>query len=90
MQTTRTDFRIPNSTIMLGDVAKDAITGFQGIVTGHARYVTGCDQVCITAGVGTDGKPSECLWLDIGRVDLVQANPLGLQRTPAEEVPAAG
>lgn len=90
MQTTRTDFRIPNSTIMLGDVAKDEITGFQGIVTGHARYVTGCDQLCVQSGVGTDGKPGECQWFDIGRLALVQANPLGLQRTPTDEVPAAG
>lgn len=30
-------------TDLLGKEAKDQITGFTGIVIGHARYITGCD-----------------------------------------------
>lgn len=30
METARTDFRIPNSTLMIVDLVRDELTGFQG------------------------------------------------------------
>jgi len=33
--------------IDLGMKVSDLVTGFQGIVTGHARYITGCDQYLV-------------------------------------------
>lgn len=90
MKTTRTDFRIPNSAIMIGDLCKDALTGFEGVLTCHIRHLTGCDTVWLTSRTEvSEGKAVE-RHFDIGRLVLVEANPLGLKRTPGVEVPAAG
>lgn len=51
-------------------VAKDKITGFRGVVTGHADYITGCDQYLIQPGV-KDGEWKEARWLDEGRLEVV-------------------
>ncbi|ARS72095.1 hypothetical protein CN204_32535 [Sinorhizobium meliloti] len=34
--------------IKLGSFAKDCITNFAGVVTGHAEYITGCDQYLLS------------------------------------------
>lgn len=54
----------------LGKVAKDKITGFKGIVTGKAEYLTGCTQLCLTPKVGESGGiiPSE--WIDESRLEI--------------------
>ena len=31
----------------LGQKVKDSITGFAGIVTGRAEYITGCHQILV-------------------------------------------
>lgn len=54
--------------IELGQKAKDKITGFEGIITGRASYLYGCDQYCLVPSVGTDGKMAEGQWFDEGRV----------------------
>lgn len=40
---------------MLGKTLRDRITGFSGICTGHARYLTGCDQYLLNPKA-QDGK----------------------------------
>ena len=59
----------------LGKKATDKITGFTGIVTGFATYITGCDQVSVL-GKSVDNKPADCLWLDINRVEFTDIEPL--------------
>jgi len=53
----------------LGQEGKDKITGFKGILTGMARYITGCDQYCLTPkaekGVVKDGH-----YFDEGRIEI--------------------
>lgn len=90
METTRTNFRIPNSTLMIGDLCRDEITGFVGILTTHCRHLTGCDTCWLTSRTEThEAKPVQ-LHFDIGSLTLVEANPLGLRRVPSDDVPAAG
>lgn len=61
------------SKIELGVTAKDKITGFEGVVTGHARYLTGCDQYVLNpAGLDKDGKLKESHWFDENRLELVK------------------
>lgn len=55
--------------ITLGKKAKDKVTGFEGIVTGHAKYLYGCDQYCIVAPA-KDGKSGESGWYDEGRIEV--------------------
>ena len=57
--------------IQLGMLAKDKITGFEGIVTGQAKHLYGCDTYALTPTVGKDGTPRDSFWIDEGRVEIV-------------------
>jgi hypothetical protein len=59
------------STVELGDQVRDKVTGFKGIVTGKAQYLTGCKQVMVTPKVGDDGKYVDACWLDVDRVEIL-------------------
>ena len=53
--------------IELGAKVKDSITGFSGIVTGRAEYITGCRQYAITPkAVKNEHKDS--YWIDEDRL----------------------
>lgn len=56
--------------IKLGQKAKDKVTGFEGILTGMARYLYGCDQYCIVPPV-IDGKIGDSQWFDEGRIEVI-------------------
>ena len=54
----------------LGARARDIVTGFEGIITGHARYLTGCDQFVLSAQ-SKDNKPADGAWFDENRLEQV-------------------
>lgn len=56
--------------IELGVEAKDKVTGFSGIVTARATYLTGCDQYVLSPVVGEDGKVPEAHWFDENRLEV--------------------
>ncbi|NLB78932.1 MAG: hypothetical protein GX796_08850 [Clostridiaceae bacterium] len=58
------------STIKLGATYKDVITGFQGVATGHVRYLTGCNQALIQPEA-KDGDFKEAYWIDEQRLERV-------------------
>ncbi len=64
--------------IKLGSYAKDCITNFTGVVTGHAEYITGCDQYLLSPQTPDKGPK----WFDEQRlvVDLIYA-PLTLDNS---------
>lgn len=49
---------------------KDVITGFEGIITGHADYITGCDQFLVQPSA-KDGEWKEARWFDEKRLEVV-------------------
>jgi hypothetical protein len=49
---------------------KDSFTGFIGIVTGHADYLTGCDQYLVQPPA-KDGEWKEGRWFDEKRLVVV-------------------
>ncbi|MGN6451310.1 MAG: hypothetical protein ACTHLK_22500 [Brucella intermedia] len=53
--------------ITLGATAKDIITGFEGVVTGRASYLTGCDQYLISPR-----GEKEARWFDEQRLEVDQ------------------
>ena len=54
-----------------GDTIADIITGFEGVVTGRADYITGCNQYSVTAKSEKTGKQEHGhMWLDENRVRL--------------------
>ena len=53
-----------------GQEVQDKITGFKGIVTGFADYMTGCNQYCVQPPVKNE-EYKEGLWFDEGKLELV-------------------
>lgn len=53
---------------------RDRITGYEGICTGIARYVSGCDQVLLVPKVKADGKYENGTWIDDERLIDVEAD----------------
>lgn len=51
--------------IELNSKVKDKITGYEGVVTGRAEYLTGCIQYLVTAQrLTNDGNIANGEWLD--------------------------
>ncbi|PCI86661.1 MAG: hypothetical protein COB24_09010 [Hyphomicrobiales bacterium] len=57
--------------IKFGNLVKDTVTGFEGIVTALAQYATGCNQVLVQPTIDKDGKWVDLHWFDIERIELV-------------------
>ncbi len=58
--------------IELGSIAKDQVSGFEGMVTAQIIYVTGCVQYKLDpVGAMVEGKPIDGQWFDEARLDPV-------------------
>ena len=76
----------------LGQKVKDSITGFAGIVTGRAEYITGCHQILVQPPVKNakdGGDFQEPHWFDEDRAEVIDPKQLTLPRTsPGFDKPA--
>lgn len=62
--------------IALGAKVKDKITGYKGVVTGRAEYLTGCIQYLVTqTKTNKEGAIPDGEWLD--EVRLIETEGLG-------------
>ncbi len=69
--------------IILGTKAKCLITGFTGIITAHAKYLTGCDQYCLKPQkLGKDGELKDGVWFDVEQIEVVDEKPLKINTRP--------
>lgn len=59
-----------NIVIKLGNVVRDAVTGFEGVATAKVEYINGCTQYCVTPK-STDGKMPDAVYLDHQRLEFV-------------------
>jgi len=50
---------------------KTKLSGFEGIITGHAKHLTGCDTYGLTPKIDKDGKVQDCRWFDEGRIEII-------------------
>ena len=57
--------------LQLGVKARDVVTGFEGIVTGQIRYLTGCDQFCLKPKAKKGDKMSDGTWFDENRIEVI-------------------
>jgi hypothetical protein len=49
----------------LGEMVKDKVTGFTGMVMARTEYLNGCVQVLVQPkGCDKEGKPKESVWMD--------------------------
>lgn len=61
--------------IKLGSAVKDGVTGFSGIVTGRAEYLTGCVQYLVTPQrLTSEGGIPAGAWLDESRLTQSEKN----------------
>lgn len=60
--------------LSIGSKVRDKITGFEGVVTGKASYITGCDQYLVQPPVKADGDFVEGKWCDDGRLTVIEEN----------------
>jgi hypothetical protein len=68
--------------IKLGDVARDTISGFEGVVIGRTEWLNGCARWCLQPQKLHDGKPIEGHWFDEPQVERVKADAvLEIQKT---------
>ncbi len=67
--------------IEFGDQVQDGVTGFEGIATGRATFMTGCERILIERG--GDAKEEE-KWVDVARVVLIHRAAYRLEKKPEE------
>ena len=56
----------------LGQSVKEKVTGFTGIITGRAQYITGCNQYCIQPASEKGDKYPDAHWSDEGRLEKTE------------------
>ena len=66
--------------MQLGILAQDIVTGFDGRVTGHARYLSGSDQWQLTPAA-RDGSLREGHWFDEARLMAKEEKPLKIDNS---------
>lgn len=77
--------------IGLGDVARDRITGFEGVVIARAEWLTNCVRLTLQPkGLKEDGSTKTCESFDEPSLELVAAaNPPPEERKAGGPMPAA-
>jgi hypothetical protein len=55
----------------LGQIAKDKITGFKGILTARCEFLTGCNRYCIQPQELKDGKPIDSIYFDEAQIEII-------------------
>ena len=74
--------------VILGDEVKDSLTGFIGVATGRADYLTGCARIQVEAREAeAGGKPGEH-WFDEQRLEIVKRASYDLPEEVIEQAPA--
>lgn len=63
--------KMANKKIELGDVAKDLITGFEGVVVAETKWLHGCVRFSLQPKALKDGKPQESVTFDEPQLKLV-------------------
>lgn len=57
----------------LGDEVRHIHTGFKGVATSRATYLSGCDRVTISPKVGKDGKLGDACSFDEPEIEVLKA-----------------
>lgn len=74
----------PYMGVTLGDRVRDTLTGFTGVVTARAEYLTGCNQCLVLPQAEKTNELKEAVWFDVERlhVEEVGAVEVNLFHTP--------
>lgn len=58
---------------LLGQTAKDKVTGFEGVVVTVSFDLFGCVQAVLKPSVDKDGKERAAHWFDVNRIVVTKA-----------------
>lgn len=58
---------------LLGQTAKDRVTGFRGVVSSVCFDLYGCIQAAITPPVDEKGALPDGRWFDVNRLEMIAA-----------------
>lgn len=74
----------------LGQKAKDVVTGFTGVITGQAKYLTGCTQWLLVPSVKEDGGYRDGNWFDEQRLEVLDETAISFDnsKTPGPDLQA--
>ena len=73
-------------TFKMGQRVKDVVTGFEGVITGMAQHMTGCDTVGVNPGVDDKGKLQDVQWFDWTRLQLLDDSTITLPGLTPQDV----
>jgi len=73
------DFRFSN-----GDKVKDIVTGYDGVITGRADYLNGCNRYGVESCKLEENKIVE-LWFDEDRLVLLKAGFIKIEKKEPEK-----
>lgn len=65
-----------------GDEAQDIITGFKGVITGRADYITGCNQYVVIPVTPINTSFVDGQWFDEDRLEITKAKAKELKLGP--------
>lgn len=61
--------------IVLGDIVKDKITGFEGVVIAKTEWLYGCIRIGIQSrSISKEGTIPEAQWIDIAQAEIITKN----------------
>lgn len=73
------------SKIKLGSLVRDKITNFTGVVTGHADYLTGCDQYIVQPKCENTTAYPEGKWFDEGRLEVLSVDDVTAEQVAGDK-----
>ena len=88
MMRSNVNLSIPGTHARLGDLVKDAITGFTGVISSHTRHLTGCDRVTIDGQVQGEEQKFTTHYCDVLSVEVIEVNYVKATPLPVDVAPA--
>lgn len=74
-----------NEVINLGDLVKDKITGFEGVVECISEWLNACRRITVRPTILKDGLPIDSHTFDEPQLDIVKAGYIDLPKFNPEE-----
>src|SRR5579872_1541391 len=72
--------------IAIGDIAKDDLTGFSGLVIGRTHWLSNCDRLTIQPReLDKDGQPQKTNSFDIAHCELVSKGAVDAPKHPWDQ-----
>lgn len=73
--------------LKFGDIAKDKITGFTGVVIARTMWINNCDRLTLQPREVKDGKPIGCAGFDEPNLEFVESTEIKVFKVRRPDVP---